>query len=58
MQESNKKLFEDELELLRAQRDEDTMMLEGTKNDYQKEIQDLIEHQKNEYDDLEKLYKE
>lgn len=34
MQESNKKLFEDELELLRAQRDEDTMMLEATKNDY------------------------
>lgn len=47
MMESNKKLYDDELELMRAQMNEEASQYETLKAEYEQEVNAMMEHHKN-----------
>lgn len=56
--ESNKRLYEDELEMLRKTREEEEQYNAQIKEEYEREITSMMENHKNELEDLERAYRE
>lgn len=58
MIDSNRKLYDDELEMLRAQREEEAAQFDAIKGEYEHEIQTMMEHQKAELEDLDHVFRD
>lgn len=58
MMESNKKLYDDQMELMRVQMNEQATQYENLKAEYDHEVTAMMEHHKNEVEDLDHLFKE
>jgi len=58
MIENERRILDDDIDMLKTQREEENAMYEQYKSEYEIEINDMVRHQQEEINELEIVYKE